>query len=308
MGKIANLKRFITDKKFRFAILASHGFLRGMNDRKFIEKSYFLTTGKKLNLDEPKTYNDKINWIKLNHRDPLLTTMVDKYLVKKYVADIIGEEYIIPTLGVWDKFEDIDFDSLPNQFVLKCTHDSGGLVICKDKSKFNFKSAKKKINKSLKRNYYDYVREWPYKNVKPRIIAEKFISDSSGGLIDYKTYNINGKFIMTMVCLDRHTGETKFYFMSKDWKHLVYTKASQKKPDFMMEKPASIDKMSELAEKLAVGLPFARVDFYDVDGHPYFGEITFFSDGGTELYHNDEFQQKYGEMIDLSLIKKVKDK
>jgi hypothetical protein len=279
-----------------------------MNDRKFIEKSYFLNTGKKLNLDEPKTYNDKINWIKLHDRNPLLTTMVDKYLVKKYVADIIGEEYIIPTLGVWDKFNDIDFDSLPNQFVLKCTHDSGGLVICKDKSKFDYNMAKKKINKSLKRNYYDFAREWPYKNVKPRIIAEKFISDSSGGLIDYKTYNINGKFLMTMLCLDRHLGETKFYFMSKDWKHLIYTRASKANPNFMMEKPASIDKMGELAEKLAVGLPFVRVDFYDVDGHPYFGEITFFSDGGTELYQNNEFQEKYGTMIDLSPIKKSGDK
>ena len=165
--------------------------MKHLSDREFVEKSYYLKTGKKLNLDNPTTYNDKINWIKVYYRNPLLTTLVDKYEVKKYVANIIGEEYIIPTLGVWEKFEEIDFDSLPNQFVLKCTHNSGGVVICKDKSTFDIKSAKKIINKSLGRNYYDYDREWPYKNVKPRIIAEKYMVDSSGGLVDYKTYNIN---------------------------------------------------------------------------------------------------------------------
>ena len=307
MGKIENIKKFFINKKFRRGVLASHGFLRCISDKKFVEKGYYIRTGKRLNLDNPTTYNDKLNWIKIYDHNPLYTTMVDKYEVKKYAAEIIGEEYIIPTLGVWDKFKDIDFDSLPDQFVLKCTHDSGGLVICKDKSKLDIKAAKKKINKSLRRNYYDYGREWPYKNVKPRIIAEKFMTDGSGGLVDYKTYNVDGKSYMCLVCLDRHLKQTKFHFVSKDWELLRYTKVSKDAPEgWTPEKPASMDKMYELAEKLSVGLPFARVDFYDVDGHPYLGEITFFPDGGIEMWNSPKFQAYMGDIIDLSQCKYAK--
>ena len=169
--------------------LDSRGFFKFMSDEAYLKFMYKLKMKRKLNLSDPQTFNEKLQWLKIYDRKPEYTTMVDKYEAKKYVADIIGEEYIIPTLGVWDRFEDIDFDELPDQFVLKCTHDSGGLVICRDKSKLDLKAAKKKINKSLKRNYYWIGREWPYKNVRPRIIAEKFMTDpTSDDLQDYKFF------------------------------------------------------------------------------------------------------------------------
>jgi len=173
------IKKVLKNPWYLVITFAGRGWLNFLSDKMYLKLIYRAKLGKKLDLKNPKTFNEKLQWLKLYNRKPEYTKMVDKYEVKKYVADLIGEEYVIPTLGVWEKFDDIDFDSLPNQFVLKCTHDSGGLVICKDKSKLDIASAKSKIENSLKRNYYKYGREWPYKNVKPRIIAEKFMIDCS---------------------------------------------------------------------------------------------------------------------------------
>ena len=163
-------------------------------DKYILKREYRLRMGIPLNLQNPQIFNEKLQWLKLYDRNPLYTTLVDKYAVKKWVSEKIGEQYVIPTLGIWEKFEDIDFDKLPNKFVLKCTHDSGGLVICKDKTKFDIESAKNKLNKSLKQNYYYSLREWPYKNVSPRIIAEKYMEDSRDAeLRDYKFYTFNGE-------------------------------------------------------------------------------------------------------------------
>jgi hypothetical protein len=172
--------RFIIDSAYRFKILDCRGFFRNWSDERYLKAAYRAKFHKRLDLDNPQTYNEKLQWLKLNYRKPIMTAMVDKYEVKKYIADLIGEEYIIPTLGVWDRFEDMDFDKLPNQFVLKCTHDSGGVIICKDKSKLDKIKAQSKLEKCLKRNYYYQNREWPYKDVKPRIIAEQYMEDESG--------------------------------------------------------------------------------------------------------------------------------
>lgn len=172
------IKEIIKNPKTIIYILNNKKIIT-LPDKAFIKLKYKDKFGKKINLNNPQTFNEKLQWLKLYDRNPEYTKMVDKYEVKKYVASIIGEEYIIPTLGVWNKFEDIDFNKLPDQFVLKCTHDSGGLVICKDKSKLDINEAKKKIEKSLKINYYYLSREWPYKNVKPQIIAEKYMVDES---------------------------------------------------------------------------------------------------------------------------------
>ena len=175
-----------------------------LTDKTFLKIRYRCTFNEELNLKEPKKFDEKLQWLKLYDRKEIYTTMVDKYEAKKYVAQIIGNEYIIPTIGVYNKFEEIDFERLPNQFVIKCTHDSGSVVVCRDKTKFDYFEAKKKINKSLKSNYYREGREWPYKNVKPRIIVEEYFEDSkTKDLIDYKIYAFRGKCEYVMTCIDR---------------------------------------------------------------------------------------------------------
>jgi len=237
----------------------------------------------------------------LYDRNPLYTTLVDKYEVKEFVSNIIGSDYIIPTLGVWDKFDDIDFDKLPNRFVLKCTHDSGGLVICKDKALFDKKLAKKKINKCLKKNYYYHLREWPYKDVKPRIIAEQYMEDSnSKDLKDYKLFAFKGEVKALYVATDRHSKESglKFTFFDKDFNHLPFTN-SHPNADVLPTKPTCFEEMVSLAEKLSKDLKQARIDFYEVDGRVYFGEITFFHMSGLKKFEPYEWDKIFGSWIEL---------
>lgn len=274
--------------------------LNGLSDTVYLKCLYYFTFGKRLNLKEPKTFNEKLQWLKLNNRNPLYTMLVDKYEVKKYVADIIGEEYIIPTLGVWDRFDDIDFDALPNQFVLKCTHDSGGLVICHDKKSLDIKNAKSKIETSLNNNYYYWGREWPYKNVTKKIIAEKFIADKNGELVDYKFFCFNGYVDCVMVCIDRHINDAKFYFFDRDWNLKRLNIRGEKAPkDFTLYKPECMDEMFHIAEILSKDIPFVRVDLYELDGKIYFGELTFFPDSGFDANLLTKTDEYFGSLIDL---------
>ena len=253
------------------------------------------------NLQTPRTYNEKLQWLKLYNRKPEYTQMVDKYEAKKYVANIIGEEYIIPTLGVWDRFEDIDFDTLPNRFVLKCTHDSGGLVICRDKSKLDISEARKIINKSLNRNYYYMHREWPYKNVRPQIIAEKYMEDESGyELKDYKWFCFDGVPKALYIAKDRGVEgeETKFDFYDEEFNHLPFTNGHPNSTHCRL-KPQGFEKMKELAAILSQGIPHLRVDFYDINGRIYFGELTFYHWSGMVPFEPEEWDYKFGEWIKL---------
>ncbi len=273
---------------------------RILPDKAYISLKYLMRFGKFPDLKDPKTFNEKLQWLKLHDRKPVYTTMVDKYEVKKYVADKIGEEYIIPTLGVWDSFEDIDFDSLPDQFVLKCTHDSGGLVIVRDKSKIDIEAAKKKISGSLKTNYYYHGREWPYKNVKPRIIAEQYMEDCSGELPDYKFFSFDGFTRAMFIATDRFNEgeETKFDFYDMDFQHLPFTNGhpnSEKE----IKRPQSFEKMVELANELSKGIPQLRVDFYDIDGKVYFGELTFSHWSGMMPFDPNGWDETFGEWIKL---------
>ncbi len=288
-----------------FNFLANKNLLNFLSDETFLRLVYRGRMGKKLNLDNPRTYNEKLQFLKLYNRNPLYTTLVDKYEVKKYVADIIGDEYIIPTLGVWDNFDDIDFDKLPNQFVLKCTHDSGGLVICKDKSKLDMEKAKKKINQSLNKNYYYQNREWPYKDVKPRIIAEEYMEDAkTAELRDYKFFSFDGKTEVLFIATERQVKgeETKFDFFDMDYNHLPFINGHPN-AKVLPEKPENFDKMRELSEKLSKGIPQVRVDFYDVDGKIYFGEMTFFHWSGMKPFEPEEWDYKFGEYINLPYVK-----
>ena len=296
--------RFFVDRKFRFSYMAARGFYHSMPDEKMLKKRYKNAMGKELNLENPTTFNEKMQWLKLYNRKPEYTMMVDKYEVKRYVADKIGEEYIIPALGVWDKFDDIDFDALPDQFVLKCTHDSGGLVICRDKRKLNKKLIKKKIQKSLKRNYYWGSREWPYKNVKPRILAEQYVEDSfhpdEPSLLVYKIMCFGGapKIIQTIQG-DKTKEETIDYF-DTEW-NLLNLRQNYPNSERPLSRPEALDEMLRLAGEMSVGVPFLRVDFYEVEGRPYFSEFTFFSDSGMAKFTPEEWDTILGSWIDLNM-------
>ena len=251
------------------------------------------------NLKKPKTFNEKLQWLKLYDRNPYYTKLVDKYEVKKIVADIIGEEYIIPTLGVWDNAEDIDFESLPNQFVLKATHDSGRVIICKDKDKLNKEWAKKEMAKSLERDFYALTREWPYKNVPRRIIAEAFIEDPSGDLKDYKFFCFNGKVEFFKIDFDRFIKHKANYYNLK-WEIQNFEEiVCPSNKTQLHQQPLNFNKMVEFAEKLSANLPFSRIDFYNTNGRIYFGEITFFPNSGMGKFNPAEADNQLGKMIKL---------
>ncbi len=298
--KLTNLKAFVTDPTARFSILSSRGLLNRMSDEIYLKKCFELYLGKPLNLDNPTTYNEKIQWLKLHDRRSIYTTMADKYEAKRYVAERIGEEYIIPTLGVWNKFEEIDFESLPEQFVLKCTHDSGGLVIVTDKAKMNLKEARRKINKSLKRNYYYRGREWQYKNITPRIIAEKYMANADGTHPrDYKFFCFNGVAKVMYIVSDRFANQEMTYdFYDMNFDKLPF-RSIHPNSDMVIDKPENFDEMRELAEKLAEGFPHIRVDFYDIDGKIYFGELTLAHGSGFEYFEPYEWDIKMGSWLEL---------
>lgn len=298
---IEKLLRVLSDKEIRFEYLTSKGIYNSMPDEIFLKRKYKLKMGKDLDLENPRTFNEKLQWLKLYDRKPEYTQMVDKYEVKKIVAERIGEKYIIPTLGVWELFEDIDFDTLPDQFVLKCTHDSGGLVICRDKSTFDYAVAEKKITRSLKRNYYYAGREWPYKGVVPRIIAEKYMEDdSTKELRDYKFFCFDGTVKALFVATERQIkGEdVKFDFFDKEFNHLPLRQGHENAPN-IPEKPKRFDEMKSLASKLSQGLKQVRVDFYEVNGQIFFGELTFFHHGGWTPFEPEEWDYTFGEWIAL---------
>ena len=278
--------------------LGYRGYFHWIPDALWLKIVFKIKMGHKLDLNNPKTFNEKLQWLKLHDRNPLYTTLVDKYEVRKYIADTIGEEYLIPLLGLWDHFNDIDFDKLPNQFVLKCTHDSGGLIICKDKSKLDIKVAKKIINSCLKRNYYWAFREWPYKNVKPRIIAEKYMVDESGTeLKDYKVFCFNGKPKALFVATDRGIHQTKFDFFDTNFNHLPFMQHYPNNTEREITKPKGLEKMLVLAEKLTQDFKHCRADFYDINGQVYFGELTFSHFSGFEPFEPEEWDYKFGDWI-----------
>lgn len=281
-------------------VLAAKGLLNWLPDRQYLKLRYRASFNRKLNLSNPQTFNEKLQWIKLYDRDPIFTTMVDKYEAKNYVAEIIGEEYIIPTLGVWDRFNDIDFLKLPDQFVLKCTHDSGGLVICKDKNKLNIERARTKIERSLKSSYYRWGREWPYKDVKPRIIAEQYMSNNGKALDDYKVHNFDGVPKLILICSDRFSESgLKEDFYDENWQHLDMYRISHPSSTNIAEKPGCLDEMLKLSKRLANGTSFLRTDFYEIDGKLYLGELTFFPASGLQPYRPDEWDYKMGQWITL---------
>ena len=258
--------------------------------------------GYKMDWKNPKTYNEKLQWLKLYNRNPEYTRIVDKNEFKNYIAEKLGKEYVIPTIGKWDKFDEINFNELPDKFVLKCTHDSGGIVICKDKSKLDIKQARDKISKCLKENYYDVSREWPYKNVKSCIIAEEYL-DLPEGLTEYKLFSFNGRAEIILVCKGiAHTPDRTNTFYDRDFNKLPIQSLL---PNQIEEeiKPDEYEQLLAIADKLSEGIPQVRVDFYIYKGQIYIGEMTFFHNSGMHKINPKEWDLKMGDMINLDIVK-----
>ena len=315
MFQILNLLR---ENPNLFVVRSLGRVLRGSKsaDELYLRLVFRVKIGHRLDLENPKTFNEKLQWLKLNDRNPLYTRLADKYLVKEWVAERIGENYIVPTLGVWDSFDDIDFDTLPEQFVLKCTHDSGGLVICRDKATLDIGAARRKIERSLGKNYYYNGREWPYKNIQPRILAEEFLepveskdidSNAAGsglsgrlGVVpdDYKFFCFDGKVRLLFVATGRGSGDTRFDFYNEHFEHMPFLNGHPN-ADIEPSRPETFEMMVELAERLSIGIPHVRVDFYDVGGRIYFGEMTFYHFSGLVPFQPDDYDALFGRWLVL---------
>ena len=271
-------------------------------DTLWLECLYRSKLHRKLNLKNPQRFTEKLNWLKLHDHNPLYTRLVDKYEVKHYIAERLGEQMVIPSYGVWEHFDDIDFVKLPNQFVLKCTHDSGRFCICRDKTTFDMVGARQKLETSLKNNFFWWTREWPYKNVKPRIIAEKFmVDDDSDALTDYKFFCFNGQPKMMYISKDV-SADPRTDFFDMDWNHLPF-RMKDANADVIPKKPDLFEEMKEIAVTLSQGIPHVRVDLYVINGKIYFGEMTFFHNSGIFNITPDEWDYKIGKWLDLSICK-----
>lgn len=277
-----------------------------LNDEKFLKCKFERRLHYKLDLKNPKTFNEKIQWLKLYDRNPEYTKMVDKYEVKKIIEEKIGKKYIIPTIGVYDKFDDIDFENLPNKFVIKCTHDSGSVVICKNKKSFNIDQAREKIERALNRNFFYPGREWVYKNVTPRIIVEKYLEEENGEEIkDYKFFCFNGTPKIMYISEDSmDVTQAKISFFDMDFKLLPIRRSDHLPLKKIPDKPVKFDKMVELAKKLSSNIPHVRIDFYNIGNNIYFSEFTFYTCAGYIPFDNEIWDKNMGDLLNLPKEKK----
>ena len=269
-------------------------------DKLYLKLLFRAHMGYFMDFDNPRTFNEKLQWLKLYNRRPAYTDLVDKINVKEKIAGIIGEECIIPTIKVWDNISEItpeEIAKLPNKFVMKTNHSGGnsGVSICKDKNRWNAGEALQKMKTSLKADIYSRYREWPYKNVRKRVFVEEYLGDD---ITDYKFFCYDGYAESVMVAYDRQAGDTKFYFFDKDWNLKRYNVRGKEAPaDFTKPKPKSIDRMFEIASELSKGFPFVRVDLYNIDGNIYFGEMTFYPASGLDPNLLPETDLHFGNLI-----------
>lgn len=269
----------------------------------YVMMKYYKNFGRLPDLKHPKTFNEKLNWLKLHDRNPRYSSLVDKYEAKNVVGKIIGFEHIIPTLGVWDRAEDIDFDNLPNQFVLKTTHDSGTVIVCKDKRKLDVQSAIKKLRDSLRRDFYLETREWPYKNVKRRIIAEEFMTDGGQDIQDYKIHCFNGTPKVILVCKDRFKGDGLTEdFYNQEWEHLDIKRPKHPNSAGPIARPPELQEMLELSKKLSEGFSFVRTDFYTINHQVYFGELTLYPASGSVAFEPEKWDEIFGDWLGIPAV------
>ena len=295
---------FLTKPYYRTRVLIKLGYYDSLSDEEFLKKVFPKYMGYPLDLENPKTFSEKLQWLKVNYRNPIQTVMVDKHEAKNFIAERVGSQYIIPTLAVWDSVEDIDFDALPNQFVLKSTHDSGGIVICKDKSSLDFEAAKAKLSVSLKRDYSKIAREWAYQNVPRRIIAEEYISElGKDDLLDYKMYSFHGEPKLTVVCSNRFSKiGTRMNFYDINWEPMGIHFGHYPPLPTEFPKPATYEEMKRLTAELSKDSPFLRVDFYEIKGRLFIGELTFFPGAGFEKFRPMSKDYELGEWLHLETV------
>ena len=300
MSRLQGLWKYLTDRDFRASRrLRIHG--DGMPDEEYIREVYRLRTGHEPDLEDPRTYTEKLQWLKLHDRKPLYTVMQDKIAVRQYVRDTIGEEYLIPLLGVWENADDVPFGDLPDRFVIKCNHDCASVIICRDRSRFDAERAREKLRACLKTNYYDAGREWAYRDIPPKILAEKYMcAPGEKQLTDYKFFCFSGEAKLVMVTSgEAHTAERRCDFYDPDFNRLPIERGRMSGTDREREKPEGFDRLIPLAEKIAGDIPFIRVDFYLIGGHPYFGEVAFYPSGGFAEFRPRSWEEKVGSWIRL---------
>lgn len=282
---------------FRFLICAK--CLNRLPDKMYLKIFFDAYMEYKLNLRSPKTYNEKLQWLKLYDRKEIYSKLVDKYAVRKYIAEYVGEEYLVPLVGgPWKKVEEIDFDSLPDRFVLKTTHDSGNVIVCTDKEKLDIIKVRKELKKKLKRKYFYYGREWPYKNVKPQIFAEKYIGEDETLPDDYKFYVFDGNIDSVMICRERETGNTKYAFFDMNWERLYYQYIE---PEIEVRRPENLEELINVVKKISKDFLEVRIDLYNVNGKIYFGEITLFNQSGLDKDITYETDIMWGNKIQLPI-------
>ena len=295
--KREQIRKYIQNPKLIGGYCLRHYFSKCFSDRAFVHFEYLFEVGERLRLNEVRTFNEKLQWLKLNDIHPEYSELVDKYLAKKHVEKIIGAEHIIPTIGVWESFEEIDISRLPDQFVLKTTHDSGGVVIIKEKTVEELKRAKRILSRSLRHNYFYEHREYPYKDVNPRIIAEKYMVDESGTeLKDYKIFCFDGVPKIIQVDYDRFVKHKRNLY-DTEWNRLPFTLKFPTDWSREFDKPKNLNKMLDIAAHLSAGYPHIRVDLYNIKGDIYFGELTFFHGSGFEKFTPEEWNLKLGNWI-----------
>lgn len=298
-SKWNNFKRIFLDENYRVISLSAHGLAKMISDETFVKTRYKSEFGRSLNIDNPIKYTEKLQWLKLYDHQPKYSIMVDKVKVKKYVSDKIGDEYVVPLLGVWENAKDITYEKLPAQFVLKTSHDSGGYVICKNKADINKEFIEEKINRLLKINYYNGTREWPYKYVEPKVIAEPYLEDKKyGELRDYKFFTFGGEPKVLYIACGRGKEEPTADFFDMDGNHLDL-RIDHEMADKTPELPENFELMKELSRKLSEGTPQLRVDFYEVNGKVYFGELTFFHCSGLVSFKPEIWDDVFGEWVTL---------
>ena len=294
---LKKLHDYLTDKDYRVIFNAHRGFYNKMEDKEYIKLMYQAIMHKELNLEEPQTFTEKLQWLKLYDHKAVHTIMADKLHMRDFVKEKLGEGHTVPLIGVYKKWEDIDFAKLPNSFVIKTTHDSGSYVICKDKSKLDKAKAKKKINTSLKHNYYKNFREWQYKAIKPQIIIEEFLDDGQSNLTDYKFFCFNGKCEFLYIMQETSSEPTQVLLDTK-FNRLPFRMDDEPSKQ-MPQKPTQFEQMLEFAEKLSKDEAFLRVDMYLVNGRIYVGELTFYHLGGYIPIDPPEWDLKLGQLLTL---------